>query len=40
MILFSMLDYGSCFLYLLATLPVITFPSFFAFIHMHECMAK
>jgi len=40
MILFSILDYGSFFLYLLATLLVITFPSFFAFLHLHECMAK
>jgi len=31
MILFSILDYGSCFLYLLATLLVITFPSFLLF---------
>jgi len=36
-VLFLILDYGSCFLCLLATLLVITFPIFSAFI-TYACM--
>jgi len=37
---FFILNCGFCFLYLLATLLVITFPIFSAFLHTHVCMAK
>jgi len=36
-VMFLILDYGSCFLYLLAILLVITFPIFSAFF-THACM--
>jgi len=39
-VLFLILDYGSCLLYLLATLLVITFPIFLPYLYMHVCMAK
>jgi len=38
--MFLLLDYGSCFLWLLATFLVITFPIFLPSLHTHVCMAK
>jgi len=38
-VLFLILDYGSCFLYLLATL-LVTFPILLLSLHLHVCMAK
>jgi len=38
--LFLILDYGSCFLYLLGSLLVFAFPIFLPSLHMHLGMAK
>jgi len=37
-VLFLILGYGSCVLYLLATLLVITFSIFVLSLHLHVCM--